>query len=115
MCTYTTPTPVDLFQVACQDQECVCTYTTPTSVDLFQVACQDQEEDEDEQQAEYDGMLIESAGDVLPVMARLMGGPTFSPFFASFLTDLLKRLVSVCLDLAHRCCKFLCVCFLCAA
>ena len=64
------------------------------------MACQDQEEDEDEQQAEYDGMLIESAGDVLPVMARLMGGPTFSPFFASFLTDLLKRLVSIDLHLA---------------
>ncbi|KAK7114904.1 importin-4-like [Littorina saxatilis] len=62
--------------------------------DIFthKVACQDQEEDEDEQQAEYDGMLIESAGDVLPIMARLMGGEAFSPFFASFLTDLLKRL-----------------------
>jgi hypothetical protein len=59
----------------------------------LQVACQDNEEDEDEQQAEYDGMLIESAGDVLPVMARLLGGPTFAPFFASFITDLLKRLV----------------------
>ncbi|XP_076449742.1 importin-4-like [Babylonia areolata] len=65
-----------------------------TMKDIFthKVACQDEEEDEDDQQAEYDGMLIESAGDVLPVMARLMGGPTFSPFFASFLTDLLKRL-----------------------
>lgn len=59
------------------------------------MACQDQEEDEDEQQAEYDGMLIESAGDVLPIMARLMGGEAFSPFFASFLTDLLKRLVGI--------------------
>ncbi|KAL8619425.1 hypothetical protein ACOMHN_011776 [Nucella lapillus] len=65
-----------------------------TMKDIFthKVACQDEEEDEDEQQAEYDGMLIESAGDVLPVMARLMGGPSFSPFFTSFLTDLLKRL-----------------------
>lgn len=65
-----------------------------TMKDIFthQVACQDNEEDEDEQQAEYDSMLIESAGDVLPIMARLLGGPAFAPFFASFITDLLKRL-----------------------
>ncbi|XP_041375551.1 importin-4-like [Gigantopelta aegis] len=57
------------------------------------LACQDQdEEDEEEQQAEYDGMLIESGGDVLPVMARILGGDTFLPFFSSFITDLLKRL-----------------------
>ncbi|KAK3601657.1 hypothetical protein CHS0354_038220 [Potamilus streckersoni] len=58
-----------------------------------QVACQDkEEEEEDGQDAEYDGMLIESAGDVIPIMAKLMGGPAFTPFFSSFLTDLLKRL-----------------------
>ncbi|KAL3859840.1 hypothetical protein ACJMK2_010031 [Sinanodonta woodiana] len=58
-----------------------------------QVACQDkEEEEEDGQDAEYDGMLIESAGDVIPIMAKLMGGPSFTPFFSSFLTDLLKRL-----------------------
>lgn len=60
---------------------------------VCQMACQDQDDDEDEQQAEYDGMLIETAGDVLPVMARLMGGEAFLPFFSSFITDLLKGLV----------------------
>ena len=61
----------------------------------LQLACQDddEEEDEDEQEAEFDGMLIESAGDVLPVMAKIMGGQNFMPFFCHFLTDLLKRLV----------------------
>jgi hypothetical protein len=39
-------------------------------------------------------MLIESAGDVLPAMAKLLGGEMFLPFFRSFLVDLLKRLVS---------------------
>ncbi|XP_060081049.1 importin-4-like [Ylistrum balloti] len=58
------------------------------------LACQDQDEDEDgeDEEAEFDGMLIESAGDVLPLMAKLLGGEVFLPFFSSFLTDLLKRL-----------------------
>ncbi|ESO82779.1 hypothetical protein LOTGIDRAFT_229803 [Lottia gigantea] len=56
------------------------------------VACQDDEDEDDDQQAEFDAMLIESAGDVLPTMAKLVGGPDFLPFFQSFLTDLLKRL-----------------------
>lgn len=85
---------------------CVCAYVYPlllmclglcthsyTCLLFHKVASQDDEEEEDEQQAEYDGMLIESAGDVLPVMARLMGGAAFSPFFKSFISDLLKRLV----------------------
>ncbi|KAL5021050.1 hypothetical protein ScPMuIL_000205 [Solemya velum] len=59
-----------------------------------QTACQDQEdtEEEDDPQAEFDGMLIESAGDVLPIMAKLVGGQNFLPFFNIFLVDLLKRL-----------------------
>jgi hypothetical protein len=40
-------------------------------------------------------MLIESAGDVLPAMAKLLGGQNFMPFFSSFLTDLQKRLVII--------------------
>ncbi|OWF34795.1 Importin-4 [Mizuhopecten yessoensis] len=58
------------------------------------LACQDQDEDEDDEdeEAEFDGMLIESAGDVLPLMAKLIGGPEFLPFFSSFLQDLVKRL-----------------------
>ena len=39
-------------------------------------------------------MLIESEGDVLPAMAKLMGGEAFLLFFTSFLVDLVKRLVS---------------------
>ncbi|XP_069113686.1 importin-4-like isoform X2 [Argopecten irradians] len=57
------------------------------------LACQDEdEEEEDTEVAEFDGMLIESAGDVLPLMAKLLGGQAFLPFFSTFLTDLLKRL-----------------------
>ncbi|VDI78314.1 importin-4 [Mytilus galloprovincialis] len=57
------------------------------------LSCQDEDTlEDDDQQAEFDGMLIESAGDVLPVMAKLLGGDIFLPFFRSFLVDLLKRL-----------------------
>ncbi|GFN80046.1 importin-4-like protein, partial [Plakobranchus ocellatus] len=58
------------------------------------VACQDQEEDdgEDEAEAEFDSMLIESAGDILPVIARIIGGQNFVGFFTHFVEDLLKRL-----------------------
>ncbi|XP_005096783.1 importin-4 [Aplysia californica] len=67
--------------------------TAMKEIFTHKVACQDQEEDaEEDMEAEYDSMLIESAGDVLPVIARLMGGENFLPFFTSFVTDLLKRL-----------------------
>lgn len=57
------------------------------------LACQDGDtSEEDEEQAEFDLMLIESAGDVLPAMAKILGGEMFLPFFRSFLVDLLKRL-----------------------
>lgn len=57
------------------------------------LSCQDEDaSEEDDEQAEFDGMLIESAGDVLPAMAKLLGGEMFLPFFRSFLVDLLKRL-----------------------
>lgn len=66
--------------------------TRMKEVFTHQLACQDQDTEEDDEEAEFDGMLIESAGDVLPAMAKLLGGPTFMPFFTSFLTDLQKRL-----------------------
>ncbi|KAK3085593.1 hypothetical protein FSP39_005824 [Pinctada imbricata] len=57
------------------------------------LSCQDADsEEEEDEEAEFDGMLIESAGDVLPAMAKLMGGEAFLPFFTSFLVDLVKRL-----------------------
>ncbi|CAG5114577.1 unnamed protein product, partial [Candidula unifasciata] len=65
--------------------------TAMKEIFTHKVACQDQD-DENEDEAEFDSMLIESAGDVLPVMARIMGGENFLPFFTSFVHDLLKRL-----------------------
>ena len=56
------------------------------------MACQD-DEDEEGEEAEFDTMLIESAGDVLPVMARILGMQAFLPFFSHFVKDLLKRMV----------------------
>ncbi|RUS88757.1 hypothetical protein EGW08_003474 [Elysia chlorotica] len=68
--------------------------TVVKEIFTHKVACQDQEEDdgEDEAEAEFDGMLIESAGDVLPVIARIIGGANFVGFFTHFVEDLLKRL-----------------------
>ncbi|XP_056015924.1 importin-4-like isoform X2 [Ostrea edulis] len=66
--------------------------TRMKEVFTHKLACQDQDTEEDDEEAEFDGMLIESAGDVLPAMAKLLGGQTFMPFFSSFLTDLQKRL-----------------------
>ena len=50
---------------------------------------------DEDQAAEYDAMLIESAGDVLPAAAKVVGGEVFAPYFAGFLPEMLKRLVSL--------------------
>lgn len=63
---------------------------------LFQTACQQDEDDDiddSDQQAEFDAMLIEYAGDILPSLATAVGGPTFAPYFAGFLPLLLKKTV----------------------
>ena len=62
-----------------------------------QTACQqgdDDDVDDSDQQAEYDAMLIEYAGDVLPSLASAVGGAVFAPYFAGFLPLLLKKTVS---------------------
>lgn len=47
------------------------------------------------QQAEYDAMLLEHAGEAIPALAAAAGGDTFAPFFAGFLPLLLSKTVSV--------------------
>ena len=65
---------------------------------LFQTTCQDAADEEDadgdDEQAEYDGMLIENAGEIIPTMARIVGGQVFTPYLAGYLPELLKRVVS---------------------
>ena len=71
-------------------------------LDLFfifrlQTACQqgdDDDIDDSDQQAEFDAMLIEYAGDILPSLATAVGGQIFAPYFAGFLPLLLKKTVS---------------------
>lgn len=59
--------------------------------------CQDPDaDDEDEQQAELDAMLIEYAGEGIPLIAAAVGGATFSPYFAEFLPLLLNKAKSSC-------------------
>ena len=58
------------------------------------MACQDKAEDEaEDEQAEYDSILIENAGEILPSVAKILGGQTFAPYFAGVLPELLKKLV----------------------
>ncbi|XP_074616822.1 importin-4-like isoform X2 [Acropora palmata] len=61
---------------------------------MQKTACQqgdDEDVDDSDQQAEYDAMLIEYAGDVLPSLASAIGGAAFAPYFAGFLPLLLKK------------------------
>lgn len=61
-------------------------------------ACQDPEgEDEDDkQQAELDAMLVECAGDGIPLIGAAVGGATFAPYFAVFLPLLLSKMKPSC-------------------
>lgn len=51
-------------------------------------------ENKTKQQAEYDAMLIEYAGETIPALAVAAGGETFAPYFAGFLPLLLSKMVS---------------------
>ncbi|KAJ6653043.1 hypothetical protein lerEdw1_010129 [Lerista edwardsae] len=60
-------------------------------------ACQGTDVDEDgeddsDEEAEYDAMLIEYAGEAIPVLAEVAGGETFAPYFAGFLPLLLNKM-----------------------
>ena len=63
----------------------------------LKMACQDDDDDgeetEDEEQAEHDCALVESAGELMPTLVKLISGPTFVPYFNELLPDLIKRLV----------------------
>ncbi|XP_018412184.1 PREDICTED: importin-4 [Nanorana parkeri] len=59
-------------------------------------ACQDPEGEDDEQQAELDAMLVEFAGDGIPLIAAAVGGATFAPYFAGFLPLLLGKMKPSC-------------------
>lgn len=59
------------------------------------MACQDQlDDDAVDEEAEYDTLLVENAGDVLPTLAKVLGGEMFAPYFVAMLPELLKKLVS---------------------
>ncbi|KAK3745056.1 hypothetical protein QZH41_014548, partial [Actinostola sp. cb2023] len=66
------------------------------AVFLQQTGCQEDEEDiddiDDDQQAEFDAMLIEYAGDCLPSLATAVGGQLFAPYFAGLMPLLLKKI-----------------------
>ena len=102
---------------------CVCLHVLVTlDVDVFaglpcvQMACQDAADDddtdaEDEEQAEHDCALVESAGELMPAIVKLIGGHQFAPYFADLLPQLLKRLVRAVLQLMSAFVLFL-FCFI---
>ncbi|XP_031560296.1 importin-4-like isoform X2 [Actinia tenebrosa] len=63
---------------------------------LQQTGCQEDEDEsydgDDDQQAEFDAMLIEYSGDCLPALANAIGGQAFAPYFAGFMPLLLKKI-----------------------
>ena len=64
-----------------------------------QTKCQDVEEDvneddEDSDEAEYDSILIEDAGELLPSIVKVVGGEHFVPHFHDFIVELSKKAVS---------------------
>ncbi|KAL6076022.1 hypothetical protein STEG23_007629 [Scotinomys teguina] len=62
-------------------------------------ACQnteEEEEDEEGDQAEYDAMLLEHAGETVPALAAAAGGHAFAPHFATFLPLLLSKMKQSC-------------------
>ena len=77
-----------------------CTFLT------FKTPCQQdgddtfQEEDE-ESQAEMDAILIEKAGDMLPLLAQAIGGAAFKPYFEEFFPLIAKKTVSI--EALHFC------------
>lgn len=67
----------------------------------FQSKCQDADDmhesgdyDEDDDEAEYDSILIESAGELLPSLVTIIGGDNFKPHFQEFIKELTKKSVS---------------------
>ncbi len=63
------------------------------------MACQEEDVESgdvelEDAEAEYDSMLIENAGDVIPMVAKVTGGKSFVPYLTEFLPDLIKKIVS---------------------
>ena len=61
------------------------------------MASQDSEvvDESEDDQAEFDGVLVESAGELMPCLAKVLGGQKFAPYFAGLLPELLKKMVSI--------------------
>ena len=72
---------------------------------MKQTSCQDQTDGSDpeleDQNAEYDRMLTETAGEVIPSLAKVVGGERFAPYFAGLLPEFMKRLVRLLLPIKN--------------
>nr|XP_006824744.1 PREDICTED: importin-4-like [Saccoglossus kowalevskii] len=77
-----------------------CLTTSIRNVLQKKTLCQGEEEEiddiDDDQQAEFDAILLEDAGDLIPSLAAAVGGQTFSPYFAGFLPMILAKTKKTC-------------------
>ena len=62
---------------------------------LLQLACQDEdtEGDEDDQEAEYDSMLMEYAGELIACLNKVVPWQQFGPYLAGLMPFLFARTV----------------------
>lgn len=69
------------------------------NITFFKLACQDEdgEGDDDEQEAEYDGMLMEYAGELIACLNKVVPWQQFGPYLAGLMPYLFSRTVCVAL------------------
>ena len=67
--------------------------TCPSLCDL-QATSQDSNGDLDDEESEYDVMMMENAGEVIPSVAKLVSPQDFCSYLVGLLPELLRRTVS---------------------
>lgn len=73
------------------DQHYSCTIFTCL---ILQIKCQREVDEDDEDEAEYDTLLIENAGELIPTLAEVAPSNDFVAFYNAMIPELMKKLVS---------------------
>ena len=61
----------------------------------MQIKCQHEVDEDDEEEAEYDTLLIENAGELIPTLAEVAPSNDFVAFYNGMIPELMKKLVSL--------------------
>ena len=67
---------------------------SPVHLSVRQATSQDTNDDMDEEESEYDIMMVENAGEVIPSVAKLVSPQEFCSYLVGLLPELLRRTVS---------------------